>query len=345
MRDDGGRSRTPIEAEKLEVPLTGGDRISLSRYCGDPAGMPVLMIHGAIENGKIFHSRSGKGLGPWLASRGFDVFIADLRGHGESMPRVGRGSSYGQTEVIVEELPAIVEALIARRGRVRQAWVAHSWGGVLLNAFLARFPEYAPLVGSAVYFGSKRRVRAMTGESLFKVWLIWNLLCPAVAALAGYLPAARMGIGSDDETRRYLLQCLRWVRESAWVDPADGFDYGDAISRVAMPPVWYVAAAADRALGRPDDVRAFMEGSGTDRSRFTLLSRVAGNMHNYDHIDMLTHPDAPRDHFPAVAEWLATGGSSALPVFAAGRAEGQGGGSLDEAPGLTPKGEGDTAEK
>ncbi|HUX41731.1 MAG TPA: alpha/beta fold hydrolase [Rectinemataceae bacterium] len=312
-----------IAIEKIDIPLGGSDTIVLTRFCGDPAGIPVLMIHGAIENGRIFHSRSGKGLGPWLASRGFDVFVADLRGHGESSPPVSRHTAYGQTEIVLEELPAVVEALIARRGRVRQAWVAHSWGGVLLNAFLARYPEYASLVGSAVYFGSKRSVRAITGESLLKVWLIWELVCPIVASVAGYLPAARMGIGSDDESRRYLMQCLRWVRESRWVDPADGFDYGEAIRRVAMPPIWYIAAAADGALGHPDDVRAFMESSGTANARFTILSREAGNMHNYDHIDMLTHADATRDHFPAVADWLASAGAR-LP------SEGRGGAADDE---------------
>ncbi len=317
MREAEARMDGSITSEKIGIPLGGNESIVLTRFCGDPAGIPVLMIHGAIENGKIFHSRSGKGLGPWLASRGFDVFVADLRGHGESTPHVSRYTAYGQTEIVLEELPAIVEALIARRGRVRQAWVAHSWGGVLLNAFLARFPEYAPLVSSAVYFGSKRRVRAMTGESLLKVWLIWELVCPIVAAVAGYLPAARMGIGSDDESRRYLMQCLRWVRESRWVDPADGFDYGEALRRVEMPPIWYIAAAADGALGHPDDVRAFMESSGTAKARFTVLSREAGNMHNYDHIDMLTHADATRDHFPAVAEWLVSGGTAAAPSWAA----------------------------
>ncbi len=300
---DPANDAAPDPANRPASP--GEPKLTITRFCGDPGGIPVLMIHGAIENGRIFHSRSGKGLAPWLASQGFDVFVADLRGHGESVPPIGRGSAFGQTEQIVEDLGAVVEAVIARRGGARQAWVAHSWGGVLLNSFLARFPRYLPLVRAAVYFGSKRRVRAITGESLLKVWLIWGLVCPLVGSFAGYLPAAKMGIGSDNETSLYLRQCLRWVRDDAWVDPADGFDYGAAIRELTMPPIWYVAAAADLALGHPDDVRAFMEASGTARARFSILSRAAGNRNNYDHITMLTHPDAPGDHFPAVAEWLA----------------------------------------
>ena len=304
MNEEQPGARAGREPEFFEVPLVDGSRLAVVRYCGDPTGRPVLMVHGAIEDSRIFHSRSGKGLAPFLASRGFDVFVADLRGHGRSRPSIGRGSEFGQTDMIVEDIPALVDAVIARRGGVAQAWVAHSWGGVMFNAFLARNPEYIPLVRSAVYFGSKRTVRCLTGESILKVHLIWGLVCPVVATVAGYLPAAKMGIGSDNDTRMFLKQCLRWVRRSRWIDPGDGFDYDEALGRVSLPPIWYVAAAGDRALGHPRDVRDFMNASRGDKARYAILSREAGNMHDYDHITMLTHPDAPLDHFPAVSEWL-----------------------------------------
>ncbi len=59
------------------------------------------MLHGAVENGKIFYSDSGRGLAPFLARRGFDVYVGDLRGRGESRPHISRSSRYGQTEAIM----------------------------------------------------------------------------------------------------------------------------------------------------------------------------------------------------------------------------------------------------
>lgn len=293
----------PLVAEILTVPLPGGEQLNLQRFYVNPHGPVIFMLHGAIENGRIFYSESGKGLAPYLARNGFDVYVADLRGRGRSRPPIGRGAAFGQTEAITEDIPAFVEAIIGRRGPVPQQWLAHSWGGVLLSSFLARFPAYIDLVSSLVYFGSKRTIRARNAHVLLKVKLVWEWLCPLSCLLCGYLPARQLGIGSDSETVASFRQSAAWVREDAWVD-VDGFDYGRAIKAVRLPPVWYLAARNDHALGHPDDVRRFMESAGVQQYRFTVLSRHNGNRHDYDHINMLTHPDAVADHFPRVLQWL-----------------------------------------
>ncbi len=286
------------------IPVAGNDTLHLKRFRREPAGPPVFMLHGAIENGRVFYSRSGKGLAPYLAQCGFDVYVADLRGHGESTPPIVRASSYGQTEAIVEDIPAFISFIRGLTGVVPAYWVAHSWGGVLLSSFLARHPEYCANVSSIVYFGTKRKVRVRNFDRHLKVDLIWNLLCPLVTWFSGYLPARQLGIGSDNETAKYLRQCREWVHSDQWVDSDDGFDYGAAIRKIKLPPIWYIAARNDHALGNPADVCDLMNESGMQESRYTVLSLENGNRHNYDHITMLTHPDAVNDHFPQIADWF-----------------------------------------
>ena len=293
-----------VQQQSLAVTLASGDVLRLQRFTGAAPGPPVLMLHGAIENGRIFYSGSGKGLAPYLARNGFDVYVADLRGRGKSTPPIGPTSRFGQTEAIIEDIPACVEAIRGLRGPVPQRWVAHSWGGVLFSSVLARFPEYTELVDSLAYFGSKRTVRVWNLQRILKVELVWNGLCPLACRLAGYLPARQLRIGSDSETTRSYRQSAAWVRDDAWVDADDGFDYGAAIKKLALPPIWYLAAENDRALGHPRDIRDFMESAGRQQCRYTVLSRKNGNRHDYDHISMLTHPEAVQDHFPEVLKWL-----------------------------------------
>lgn len=292
-----------VTAETITIPLSGGDMLNLQRFCGNPQGQVIFMLHGAIENGRIFYSENGKGLAPYLAGNGYDVFVADLRGRGKSRPAISRSSKFGQTVAITEDIPAFIDAIISLRGDAPQQWLAHSWGGVLFSSFLARFPEYIPRVDSLVYFGSKRTIRAKNIHILLQVDLVWQWLCPLSCLLAGYLPARQMGIGSDSETARSFRESATWVKHDAWVD-ADGFDYGAAIKKVKLPPIWYIAARNDFALGHPDDVRRFMESAGKQQCRYSVLSMQNGNLHDYDHINMLTHPDAVRDQFPMVLEWF-----------------------------------------
>ena len=51
------------------------------------------------------------------------------------------------------------------------------------------------------------------------------------------------------------------------------------------------------------DVQRFLDEMGA-KGRFTLLAQANGNRLDYDHINMLTAPQAQEDHFPAIAEWL-----------------------------------------
>lgn len=286
------------------VALDNGTRIHLQRFRGAGDGEVVLMLHGAIENGRIFYSRSGKGLAPWLAAKGYDVWVMDLGGRGDSEPPIGPGSRYSQTDSIVRELPAVMDYLREQRPGTACHWIAHSWGGVLMASCLARFPAYRQGIRSLCFFGSKRRVRVWTWQRLLYVDLVWAWLSPLIVRLKGYLPARSLGFGSDNESRLTHAQGLAWVRRTAWLDPEDGFDYRTALADQALPPTLFIAGAGDAALGHPDDVQRFMDEYGTGQKEMLLLTRETGHCRDYGHIDMLTAPEAVDDHFPLVWHWL-----------------------------------------
>src|SRR5258706_5010461 len=124
--------------ESFFIPFHSTEQLHLKRFCGNENGPIAFLLHGSIENGRIFYSRSGKGLAPFLAKNGYDVFVADLRGRGESTPPIGKQSDYGLTESIAEEIPAFLNEIKRLRGDAPQYWMAPSWGGILMLCFLAR---------------------------------------------------------------------------------------------------------------------------------------------------------------------------------------------------------------
>ena len=263
---------------------------------------PVLMLHGAIENGRIFYSHSGKGLGCYLADSGFMVYCADFAGRGLSRPHVSQGFNQSQHQMISHDIPALIEH-IYQLHQQPVILIAHSWGGVLASASLARRPQLTEKVAAKVCFGTKRVISVKGLERKLKIDLVWNTLAPWLSRKHGYFPARKWRLGADDEPAQFLQDTVQWIKGKEYIDLTDSFDYGLASKALVWPPVWHFAAENDRLLGHPDDVKAFISETAA-QARYTLLGRSGGYRQNYDHISMLTHPDAVNEHFTELREWL-----------------------------------------
>ena len=282
----------------------GLQNLHLKRFSGNEAGMPVFMVHGSIEHGGIFYSASGKGLAPWLASKGFDVFVADLRGRGKSKPAIDATANWGLREMMEEDFPAMLQEIVRLRGEVPQHWIAHSWGGVMQLAFLARWSIPAP-VASLSFFGSKRSIASWSLKKLMMIACGWAGVGELLTRLRGYLPAKEFGFGADNESAATYRQTREWVTKKPWLDPQDGFDYAEALKMQGLPPALYLTGANDKVLGHAKDVKRLMQETGVDQANALLIAgKSTGFLHNYDHINLLTHPDAPADVFPQLEEWL-----------------------------------------
>ncbi len=264
---------------------------------------PVFMLHGSMEDGRIFYTMNEKGLAPFLAKRGYDLYVLDKRGRGKSTPPISRKSKYSQKEVLFEDIPTVIKE-IKKHNPNKQIWMAHSWGGVLMNAFLARNPEYIENITHCVYWGSKRRISTLNKERFTQIYLMWGFTFRITSRLYGYLPAKELKFGAENEPRKEYLQTIPWVSSRRWIDKHDRFNYGKALKKLALPKTLYLSGKADKILGNPKDVKLFMKESGTGLKQHVVLSTENGNLHDYDHINMLTHKDAPLDQFVKVYEWL-----------------------------------------
>lgn len=294
-------SENNITKETFHIDLGGGLQSAVHRYNG--GGDPVLMIHGSIEDSKIFHSRSGKGFAPFLAKAGFDVFAPDLAGKGASRPKITKGFDHSQRDFLERDLNLYVDAIRRIHPDAPLRTVAHSWGGVLLLAWMARFAKDISL-GPAVFFASKRRIGVISLRRLLMVDAVWTIAGIAATAVKGYLPAKAMKMGSDNEPAAFYKQVNRWVYSKKWKDASDGFDYAAALKDTALPPVLYFAGKADKVLGYPKDVRTLMEETGAGNAKFVLLGIKEGHQKDYGHIDLLTSKTCPDDHFSMAVEWL-----------------------------------------
>lgn len=267
-------------------------------------GIPILMIHGMVEDGRIFYHKSGKGLGSYMAQQGYDVYVADLRGIGLSTPKINATSTHGQTETIQQDIPSLIRFVLEHSNHNKLHIVAHSWGGVYVNSALLFQSKLIPQIISSTFFGSKRTVRARTFERYLKIDLIWNRLSLAASKRKGFLPAINYKLGSENESHKTHRQCVDWVKNDAWIDSDDGFDYGAAAKSTRLPPTLHIAAIRDVSMGHRYDVKSFIKESGPHKAEYLLLAKKHGNSLDYDHINMLTAAECVADHFITVVNWV-----------------------------------------
>lgn len=289
-----------MNQESIFIPFDGG-QLHLKRINQNPQGAPVFLLHGSMENGKIFYSKSMKGYAPFLATQGFDVFIVDMQGRGASTPKMSRKSLYGQVDVIKTDIPLCLAKITQIKGEVPIYAAAHSWGGVILLAYMARFENR---IKNVVLFGVKRFITARNWEYFKRLRIGWYFLGTILNPIYGYFPAVKLGAGSDNEPKNHYKQINQWLKQGKWVDNVDGFDYGKAFEEKQLPSLLFVAGKNDTLLGRPKDVKLLMAEVKLAKKDYWYLAKENGFMEDYGHIDMLTHKNAPQDYFGKVVDWM-----------------------------------------
>lgn len=99
---------------------------------GAPTKGAVILIHGFAQNRYTWHT-SARSFSAYLADEGWDVFVAELRGHGRS-----RHYSHLRPRTlddhVREDFPAFVREAVALSGHESVTLIGHSMGGLLSYA-------------------------------------------------------------------------------------------------------------------------------------------------------------------------------------------------------------------
>lgn len=290
-----------MKESSIFIPFDGG-KLHLKRITKNEQGKPVFLLHGSIENSKIFYSKSLKGYAPFLAEQGYDVFVLDMQGRGLSTPKMDKNSLYGQVDVIKTDIPLSLAKIKEIKGDMPIYAAAHSWGGVLMLAYMSRFENN---IKNLVTFGSKRQLTVRNFGWFKQVLLGWHLLGSLLTSIYGYFPAKKFGIGSDNEPKNHYKQINKWLKPgSQWIDNMDGFDYGKALATKQLPPVLFLAGKNDFLLGNPIDVKILAAEVKNAKVDYWLLAKSEGFEKDYGHIDMLTYKNASTDFFGKLVDWM-----------------------------------------
>ncbi|MBM7059375.1 alpha/beta fold hydrolase [Pseudomonas sp. UL073] len=257
-------------------------------------GVPVILLHGSFSNRRFWYSPKGLGLGPYLARAGFDVWIAEMRGHGLS-PRNRDYRHNRVADYARYDLPAIAEFVHEQAGQAAH-WIGHSLGGIILAAALGGHYLGEERVASAALFGSQI---SRTYWPLKVPPVEWGgrFLLKRFPALSG--PGLKRG--PEDEPIGLALETLRWHGLfGRFGEP--GRDWWAGLASVTVP-VLAVAARADH-QDPAWACRKLLEQFGSACREFVCLGKKYGFSDDFGHIEMLVSRPAQTDVWPLAEHWL-----------------------------------------
>ena len=279
-----------------------GVQLALHRLRAHRDGRPaVLLVHGAFTNHRCWlyspdgaegplleaPGAGGGGLAHFLGAAGFDVWLADLRHHGESAREPRRGA-WTFEDWILHDTPTLVARVREETDGAPLAWLGHSAGGAAGLCWLARVAAAAP-IRAVVTLGTPGPRR------LGPVRRSLAALTIAVSRALGRFPARALRFGNEDEAAEIIAEWMEWNVRGAWMG-TDGFDYFAGLAALSIPYLG-VAGASDRIFAPPAACRQVVERVGTARKALAIEPGLS-------HRGLLLSPRARASCWPNIVRWL-----------------------------------------
>lgn len=257
-------------------------------------GAPVLLSSGMFTGRSFWMSPKGLGMAAELLKQGFEVYILERRGLGES-PKdyLLKGQARaGLNEAVLYDLPA-VQGLIAQRNKQPLFLMGHSFGGVMMAASLATNHMNRGGVNGLVLLGSQ-----LTVDKPF-LNPPWSLLPKVFSKLLGYFPSKTLKMGPYNESPAAMTDAINWV--SAAKARGD-YVFWNGFEKLRMP-VLAISGSKDD-VDPAEGVEFLMNKFASEDKTFTLLSKANGNLADYNHVSMVVSKEAAKEVWPSVAKWM-----------------------------------------
>jgi predicted alpha/beta hydrolase len=241
----------------------------------------VVCLHAMMTDGRYFGARRDGSFAAALAHSGLDVYVADFRGHGHSVPPYAGEGDWSFDDLVAKDLPAIIN-LAAEASSLQAEQLAilgHSLGGLVACAAIGTGKIPAPrvlgLAATSVWLGETPARRAIMAAYR------------GVTALFGRAPIKAIRAGTADESASYVEQLTRWSMQGKWTSLA-GVDYMATLETITTPT--FAFAGAGDWMCRPHDAELIALRIRSC-SPLRVVGRRFGDRLDPDHFQLFTRPE------------------------------------------------------
>ncbi|WP_232364139.1 alpha/beta fold hydrolase [Desulforapulum autotrophicum] len=248
----------------------------------------MILTHGTFSNALICAK-----IAEFLNDNGFECWIYEWVGHGRSK----YGALYPDVEdFAINDVPAVVQAILAKTDKPSCIWVAHSGGGFLPLIYMARNVHQQHKIEAIVGLGSQTSGAGKTWTGKLATRIV-----PMIIGMIGKVPGPLFGLGPEDEISGFLRQWCQWNRSGQWIGK-DGFNYYNAMKQIQIPTL-LIAGGSD-SIAPPNGCQQLLQSLGSTRKKFVLCSKARGYMEDYNHPRLIASRNSKTEIWPVVLEFI-----------------------------------------
>lgn len=194
---------------------------------------PVLICPATGITKQFYHAYA-----TWLGEQGYDCLVFDFRGIGESLHGPLKHSKASIVQWGQRDIPAAIDALLAKTNAQQVIILGHSAGGQLLG-IVPNFEKVAKVVAVS---GSTGHVKGLSGRNKILGPLMFSVIFPISRLTLGYGPTNAIGMGENlpkDVAREWAQFCNKpgYVLNAIGKQVAPSDDYHSQI-RCPIVGVW-----------------------------------------------------------------------------------------------------------
>ncbi|HIA04928.1 MAG TPA: alpha/beta fold hydrolase [Myxococcales bacterium] len=255
----------------------------------DATGPPkavVVLGHAMFCNRRTLDRPRGEGLASTLAALGLEVWMADLRGHGDSPPAPTAGSSTSYDDYVFGDIPMLIRTAKAAHPELPLVLVGHSLTGHAGIAALAVDPELP--VDAVVSLAGNVWIRDL--EPSLPRWMLKYLimnLFSLTAKVTGHYPARRLGMGTDDEAAPYVQQLATFARSNVWGSRCGYQNYLSGMEKIRIP-ILSVVGQADTWMCQPKWAERWLAHATNAELHFRVVGELDSDPQDIDHMKLVT---------------------------------------------------------
>lgn len=331
---------TTLVKELYEVITPDRARLILTRKRPvepSPDKTPVLMLHGLGQNRYSF-DLTRRSMANFFVKNGYDVYIAELRGHGLSR---ANGSPYPKTfeEYVNLDVPVLIEFVRKISECPKVFILGHSLGGTICYCLSSlthhhirgmipiagpsHFGRGVPLVKACariIRIFQKYTLAGFFVPDIFKVDLIGKVALNTrvvhvfdhsanrffhhlwfPGSIERPLLLERIQKGFDRTGTSILSIMVKWAKTGRFLSSGKKKDYEQMLQRIRIP-ILFVTADKDTIVPASSVELAYEAVSSKDKT-WRIFGEKEDGMH-FGHLDLICGKEAPARVWPYILNWI-----------------------------------------